>query len=327
MVYYITVLKALAACLITNSHYTGIYPSDIFANGGLIGDVIFFAVSGYCLCNVQKSFFQWYRKRIYRVYLPVWVVTIVFLFLGFFSLSSNSFLYYFIYPSDYHFVGSIILLYIPFYFIMKNVRLRKNLPLVMLGIFLFAVIVYIFFYDYSYYHIDKVREPFIRFLFMESMLLGSWFKLEDEQFRNRFSIKWCFFAILFFVIYFASKILFQKLVFLSEYQFVNQITIFILLYSIFRVFSGFDKKFCTLPETTRRCVNYISKITLEIYLVQYVIIDLFRDIFIFPINWIVITGLILASSTVLHYVCIFLYYSIGKISVYLNEITLRCDRK
>ena len=41
MIFFIMCLKALAACLITNAHYKGIYPSDLIANGGLIGDVLF----------------------------------------------------------------------------------------------------------------------------------------------------------------------------------------------------------------------------------------------------------------------------------------------
>ena len=32
--------------------------TDLIANGGLIGDIIFFAVSGYCLCNIKKPFFS-----------------------------------------------------------------------------------------------------------------------------------------------------------------------------------------------------------------------------------------------------------------------------
>ena len=40
--YFITLLRALATIIITNAHYTGIYPSDIIANGGLLGDVLFF---------------------------------------------------------------------------------------------------------------------------------------------------------------------------------------------------------------------------------------------------------------------------------------------
>lgn len=43
MIFFIVFLRFLAACLITNAHYTGgIYPTEIIANGGLLGDVIFF---------------------------------------------------------------------------------------------------------------------------------------------------------------------------------------------------------------------------------------------------------------------------------------------
>ena len=44
LIFFVTVLRALAACIITNAHYTGVYPTDLIANGGLLGDVIFFAV-------------------------------------------------------------------------------------------------------------------------------------------------------------------------------------------------------------------------------------------------------------------------------------------
>lgn len=36
MIFFITCLRALAACLITNANYTGIYPIDLIANGGLM---------------------------------------------------------------------------------------------------------------------------------------------------------------------------------------------------------------------------------------------------------------------------------------------------
>ena len=55
MIFFITFLRALAACIITNAHYTGIYPTDMIANGGLIGDVLFFSVSGFCLYNVKNK--------------------------------------------------------------------------------------------------------------------------------------------------------------------------------------------------------------------------------------------------------------------------------
>ena len=68
MIYFATVLRALAAMLITNSHYTGVYPTDFIANGGLLGNVIFFAVSDFCRCNPKHRFPLWYGKRIVRIY-------------------------------------------------------------------------------------------------------------------------------------------------------------------------------------------------------------------------------------------------------------------
>ena len=121
MIFYVTVLRALAACLITNAHYTGIYPVEIIANGGLLGDVIFFAVSGFCLCHPKKAFPVWYGKRIVRCYLPVAIITAIYFALGWYDASSHSVLWWFVYPTNYHFVSSIIILYVPYYII---VRLR-----------------------------------------------------------------------------------------------------------------------------------------------------------------------------------------------------------
>lgn len=55
---FIVLMRALAAIIITNSHYTGVYSTDLIANRGLLGDVMFFAVSGFCLSNTQVTIFQ-----------------------------------------------------------------------------------------------------------------------------------------------------------------------------------------------------------------------------------------------------------------------------
>ena len=45
MVFFVDLLRALATALITNSHYGSVYPISILANGGLLGNIIFFAIS------------------------------------------------------------------------------------------------------------------------------------------------------------------------------------------------------------------------------------------------------------------------------------------
>lgn len=318
MIFFITFLRALAACVITNSHYTGIYPTDLIANGGLLGDVLFFAVSGYCLYNVQyplsaTGFARWYGKRIWRIYLPVLIMTAVFMIFGIYSLGENGVFWWYIYPTCYHFVASIIVLYIPFFFIMKIDTLRGKIPFLMLGIAAVWLIVYFTVYDRSYYHIDTVHEPMIRFLFMESMLLGAWFRRNDKNFRNKFKAVYPIAAIIASIIYFASKLLFSKNASLSGLQFLNQIAIFILLCCIFRTFCGLDGKLERMPKIIKTVVKFISDMTLEIYIVQIGIIEPIRNLGgVFPLNWIVLTAAILLAAFALHKVCSWLYVAVDK---------------
>lgn len=303
MVFFITFLRAVAACLITNAHYTGIYPTDLIANGGLIGDIIFFAVSGYCLANVKMSFPRWYSKRVVRCYLPVIIMTAIYMLMGQYSLEAHPFTWWFIYPTYYHFVASIVVLYIPFYVVMKVDVLKRHIPAVMGVIALAYLVIYVFFYDKSYYHIDVVREPMIRFLFMESMLLGAYFKLNDSKYRNNF--KWYNLAGsgVFFLLYFASKLFFSRSDSFMYLQIVNQFVIFVLLYFVFKFVMGIDAKLDRLPAIIKSVVCFVAKMTLEIYVVQYVIIDFIRPILGFPWNWFSITGIILVSATILHFTC------------------------
>lgn len=313
MIFFITFLRALATCFITNAHYTGIYPTDIIANGGLIGDVLFFAVSGYCLFNVKNElsfagFACWYGKRILRVYPPVIIITIVFRLFGAYNLSDHNLFWWYVYPTYYHFVGSIIVLYIPFFFMMKIDWVKKRIPLVMLIIAAIWFAVYFTIYDYSYYHIDNVWEPMIRFLFMESMLLGAWFRKNDRKLRNKFKPLYPIATVIVFFVYFVSKLLLSREAYLSSCQFLNQIIIFILLWFMFRTFCGLDDKLEKMPFGLKKAVQFIADMTLEIYVVQYVLIDLVRSWgLFFPLNWFFLTVTIIVCAYILHKNCRFIY--------------------
>lgn len=310
MVLFINVLRALAACLITNAHYTGIYPTDLIANGGLLGDVLFFAVSGYCLANIKidfsiKGFLRWYGKRIWRIYPSVIIMTVIYMLLGFYQVTQehNIFWWYF-YPTYYHFVASIVVLYIPFFIIMNINILKENLFWIILGIMFVWLGIYYSIYDRRYYHIDAVWEPMIRFLFMESLLLGGLFRQYDKKYKNYFRIWFLLGGIIFFCLYFFTKLLFVRKNNLASYQFLNQMVLFVLLYFIFCIFAGLDKYLEQLPQYVKIVINFISSITLEIYIVQYVMIGIIRNIGLrFPLNWLVVTCSILISAWVLHCFC------------------------
>lgn len=301
MIFYITVLRALASIFITNAHYTGVYPIDIIANGGLLGDVIFFAVSGFCLYNIKFKFLKWYVKRIIRIYPVVWIITIIYLLIGFYTFKQMNLFEYMVYPTYYHFVASIIFLYIIYYIIIRNDKLKNNIPKIMLGLFIIEILIYVFIYDKSYYHIDTVREPMIRFLFLQAMLLGAFFRQKNKEYINNNKIlNWVKLAT-FFIIYFASKLFFVKIDEIAEFQIINQIVLFITLYYFFKCFAGIDNKLRKLPEKINNVINFIAQITLEIYVVQYPIIPIFRNL-PFPINWILITTTIIIVAYLLHFV-------------------------
>lgn len=298
MIFFITFLRALGATLITNAHYVGVYPNDIIANGGLLGDVIFFAVSGFSLANIKDKFKNWYLKKIIRIYPVIIIITLIYMILGQYKLGEWSLAEYFIYPTYYHFVASIIVLYIPFYIVLKNNWLSMRIPYVILVIFLIQLILYIFFYDKNYYHIDVVREPMIRFLFFYSMLLGAYFRKNSELYLNKNKKRNWIVVIILFILYFGSKLFFVEHEIFSNYQIINQVLLFILLYFIFWSFSGIDNYLEKLPKKIKNNIQLISSITLEIYAVQYVIIPKFSKV-VFPFNWIIITILIIGSAYLL----------------------------
>jgi peptidoglycan/LPS O-acetylase OafA/YrhL len=165
----------------------------------------------------------------------------------------------------------------------------------MLGVFILQIVVYVFFYDKSYYHIDTVREPMIRFLFFQAMLLGVRFRMYKEDYLNtnkKLDWVWLCFALL---IYFLSKLAFSRLDTISHYQLLNHITIFISLYFVMKCFAGIEQKLQGLPEKLKAVITKIAQITLEIYMVQFVIIRCFAKLS-FPGNWFLITSLIFTCA-------------------------------
>lgn len=310
--YFITLLRAFAAIIITNAHYTGIYPSDLIANGGLLGDVIFFSVSGFCLANPKMSFGKWYAKRLWRIYAVVWVATLFFVIAGAWEVNSlSSVIKAFIHPTRYHFVASITLLYIPLFFVAKYVTLdRRHYILIALGLLALQFLLYFTIYDKSYYHIDTVREPFIEFLFFQSMLLGLFYRIQcskgvmiDPRTGGGRIYLWVILLVL-IAIYFASKMLFVKKASLSEFQIINQIVLFVTLFFLFRCTYTLEAKLKSISGTKLwKVVTFLSDHTLEIYCVQYVLIGTIRDLGLsFPLNWLVLTSSILIAAALLRWV-------------------------
>ena len=242
----------------------------------------------------------------------VWIATLAYVLLGAWEVNNVvDVVKWFVHPTKYHFIASITLLYIPLYFVAKNIKLNRRhytwLALVLLAV---QFVLYFTIYDTTYYHIDKVREPFIEFLFFQAMLLGLFYRqecsngtLSENLSGGGKKLLWVLLLVL-LAAYFASKMLFIKRASLSEFQILNQIILFVTLFLLFRCTYTLEPKLKRISNTKLwKVVEFLSDHTLEIYCVQYVLIDIVRDWALpFPLNWIVLTVFILTAATILRWV-------------------------
>ncbi|MCI7343663.1 hypothetical protein DWX56_06005 [Parabacteroides merdae] len=303
---FIILIRAIAAITITNAHYTGVYPTDLIANGGLLGDVLFFAVSGFCLANTKEAFPKWYLRRFIRIYIPVWVITVIYMLLGLYTVTNlDDGIKFFFWPTHWHFVASIIILYIPLYFISKFIEMNtKNYVKTASLIFVLQLVFYFTIYDRSYYHIDSVYQPMIEFLFFQSMLMGVYFRWRCNEVgycNMKLKLEYIIIGSILLGIYFLSKILFVKYSLIANFQILNQVILGCLLYVLFLIFVTLEVNMQKIKGTKFfAIIKYISDRTLEIYLVQYVILDHLK-VGPFPLNWLLLTSTIIAVAEILRW--------------------------
>ena len=211
----------------------------------------------------------------------------------------------FVYPTNYIFLVWLVLCYIAFYVVAYvDKKKDKFLEMTFLSVLLLWIIVYVLFYDKTAYTIDNVSEPFILFLYFESMLFGALFKKHKEK-LGKFNLLKLFSAVVGLIVYFGSKIAFSKFETLLNVQIVNQFVILFALFTIFDLFMSLESFFQKAPNVLKTCVRHISNITLQIYIVQFVIIEHFESL-TFPINLVVVALMILVAASVLYYLELFI---------------------
>ena len=307
MYQFAVLLRAVACFLITNSHMEQVYPHKALANGGLLGDVLFFALSGFLLYSVQQApFFKWYYKRLRRVYLSTWVAVLLFLCHGIYgNVSLKRLFQLFIWPTQYHFVSSILVLYIVFYFFVRFVNLGKlkNRRILLAGVCLTVVFLAVFYtlFDYSHYHIDSVYSPMIWPLYLSAMMIGMFFRVNLEQFISRVTI-WSWLGIfLSGAAYTATKLGFSRGALPESIQWANQVTLLLTLFFVFWSFTGLESLIMRIPSSVFAPFRFVSERAFEIYLVQIPLIPIFNTgKNTFPKNLFIVLGVIFLSACIVH---------------------------
>ena len=106
------------------------------------------------------------------------------------------------------------------------------------------------------------------------------------------------------IVYFMTKTLLLTNKISSQFQIVNQISLFICVVSFFVMFSSLNDQLELLFPKIKRVIAAIASITLELYLVQaYIIFQINKTEIFFPVNWLVVTTLVFFIAFVLHWGC------------------------
>ncbi|KJC49474.1 hypothetical protein UP09_07180 [Bradyrhizobium sp. LTSP885] len=133
------ILKAAAILLVVNSHLDEFYPIPQLGTGGMFGNELFFFVSGYGLFlsfdKKAEPLWQWLKRRLARIYEPLFVVVTFLVLVGHFQIHTLSdFFWLYIVSKVYWFLPAIMAFYLPIYFVMSRLKTKREY------IYLFVVI-------------------------------------------------------------------------------------------------------------------------------------------------------------------------------------------
>lgn len=302
MLVFIEFLRAIATLLIFNSHLKGVYPTDILSFGGGLGLAVFYMLTGYLLSNINENtrFPKWYAKKLLRLYVPLVLFKTILVVIGEIQIKSFvDFIKNFIFPT-YWFVASMVIFYAVYFvfvkYIYKNFG-RKSIIVTWIFCGLSFIVLYITknsiglfsIGDLNFAKTFEVETPYLisQFIWFSSMLGGLYIKESfsglkrslNKKYKHIVSVVVC--ILLFLLIRVLQR-------YGVDIEFLLPVSYFGFAYSMFIWFMGLENKLKTYSgKIYYKPIEIISKCSLELYYVQFVIIELLH-VLIFPINLIVI---------------------------------------
>ena len=297
----ISIIRFIATFLITNSHFGGLYPEgySFLATGGMIGNALFFFSSGYALYKSDRSnFIKWYLKRFFRIIISVWL----FMLISSLFLNGSFAIVNIVYP-PYWFLQALLLFYIAYFFILKY-AVNHICKIA----FLFIIPLVISFLmqhnrEGQFIMEETSNKYFLHYFYLfPIMLFGGLIARNKIKNTNNIGI----ITIMMFIaigLYYA----FKGLLITKGLYYLQLFLPLLLCLSIFTIYLTAERiSRYTLPIKISKLIFYISKLTLDIYIVQFVIIRYF-DIYLFPIGFFSSILVIFISAITLNFVSGFLF--------------------
>ena len=290
----IDIVKFLAVLLIINSHADMMYPKyQVLATGGAIGDCLFLFCSGFTLfLGGQKSFGNYYKRRISRIFPSVFAATI------FTSIISRNPRIHYLGLLGGEFIIAIMVYYVLLYFIRKYAinKLDKILGCVAI----ISLIVYLYWFPYKYEVSSKgiygISTLYRWIPYFAAMLLGAMIGMKRNMMKYN---GWSDFArlfvcaILFYGIQFAAKVYRP----IAPWQVITLLPLMGIIVYFYKWCNCSWMKRIYKTKCGNAVIMSVGGLCLESYLIQ---IPLFTDKInsIFPLNILIIIVIILACSYV-----------------------------
>lgn len=299
MIYqFINLIKAIASCLVANSHFDGIWPISALATGGSLGNCLFFAASGFLLGSIKQDFIPWYLKKLVRIYPAIWIITTISLFFRN-NLSLGGLLGEYFFSSHYWFLQALIVLYIPFYFVMRG-KLKEKLPFVIAGVSVLYFICYFAFKDIHAWSIESAGRFKWIFYFIVFLIGGGYsLRIKNHQKIPERRVSVCI-TLLAVVAFYGFKFVLDRKPALMPLQFLEQaflgVFVYYLIPFLLNIEPGLKK---VSKKKWWKAVTFMSSITLEVFLVMDYVID-YVEVCKFPLSLMSAVVGIVIGAWILH---------------------------
>lgn len=298
------ILKFFAIVLIINSHIDSLVPINFISTGGSIGNALFFALSGYGLIKSQNNnnlkFTDWIVKRLKRIYIPLTIYNILFyipLTIYFQNTSNITYLEVFkifFFPSNFIFIQAIILFYLISYPIVTNFSNKKIILAFLASItpFLYLYFSKLDLNTFNMFNYSNITFQILGWflIFLVGVYCGS------KPLANKNTITYLLISIVSLLLIYTQRYTIYKGNLLNL-QIFQQLFHMTLVFGIIKVFES--QKLLKIFQNTiiEKLISFISKITLEIYLVHVTLLSFFDfNFFKFPLNIFLLLTITLSLS-------------------------------
>lgn len=312
----IELLKCIAALMVLNSHLESVYPIAALATGGALANGVFFIVSGYLLGGFDKPFKKWYPSRLSRLWIGILLISIFQVLIGYTPINNMSDVFdTFVIPKIFWFAVALAVFY-PLLFVFKKNHMmnQKGFRVVSLSILCVYIIAYLFL-DTSVWVVETKRLDSFEGLFkliyyFYIMYLGLYIKTNNINARKPLYL--ASIAVISFVSLYVVKAVMVKVPVLMHLQFLNQVSVLGFSVAVLLLVLSQEKTIKSFLSNNLldQFVNWISKVTWEIYLVQFMVINMFHG-YKFPVNLFLILLFITLASYILNVMSQWLYKQIN----------------